>query len=241
MPLLELHNVTKRFGGLVAVDNVSFSIQKGEMVGIIGPNGAGKTTVFNLITGALKPDSGRIKIDGSDITNLKPHEICKRGVARTFQIVKPFHRMSALDNVITGALLRTKSVRVARDEAQKLLQFMGLEQKSDVIAKGLTIAEMKALEIARALATKPKLLLVDEVVAGLNPTEIDNTLMLLRKIRDELGVGVLSLVEHVMRAIMSISDRIIVFDRGVTIAEGKPEEIVKNAKVIEVYLGMAYA
>lgn len=241
MPLLEVHNLTKSFGGLVAVNNVSFDVKEGKMVGIIGPNGAGKTTIFNLMTGALKPDSGKIKFDGSDVTGLKPHKICKRGIARTFQLVKPFHRMSTLDNVIIGALLRTNSVRIAREEAQKLLRFMELERMGDVIAKDLTIANMKALELARALATKPKLLLVDEVVAGLNPAEIDHTLMLLRKVRDEMGVGVLCLVEHVMKAIMSISDRIIVFDRGIVIAEGKPEEIVRDAKVIEVYLGMAYA
>ncbi|MFQ6084765.1 MAG: ABC transporter ATP-binding protein [Candidatus Bathyarchaeia archaeon] len=239
MPLLEVHNLTKRFGGLVAVNNVSFHIEEGEILGLIGPNGAGKTTLFNLITNLISPDSGTVKFDGTDITRLKPHEICRLGIARTFQIMRPFHDMSVFYNVLVGALCKTESLDEAEEETSRVLDLIGLKNRGQVKARNLTAADLKFLEMARALATKPKLLLLDELVAGLNPVETEKALSLLKKIRD-MGVT-LCLVEHVMGAVMSVSNRIIVLNEGSVIAEGTPREISKNSHVIEVYLGEGYA
>jgi len=238
MNILELAGLNKHFGGLAACTNVDFHVEQGEILGLIGPNGAGKTTLFNLVSGALTVDSGVIRFKGKNITGLKPHQICRAGIARTFQSVKIFSKMSVIDNVLLGYLFGnpkcTMSDKATR-EAAEILEFVELSEISGLRAMDLTLANQKRLEVARALATKPELLLLDEVMAGLNHTEITQAMELVRKIR-ETGVTVI-MIEHVMKAIMSICDRIIVLHHGEKIAEGKPEEIVKNKTVIDVYLG----
>lgn len=238
MNILKVLEITKYFGGLAAVKNVTFDIYEREIVGLIGPNGAGKTTIFNLISGFYKPNKGKIIFNGEDITNLKPFQICKKGIGRVFQMTKPFLNMTCLENVMVGALFgknEKKEINKAKEEAMEIIEFIGLSKKSDVIAKNLTIADRKKLEIARALATRPKLLLLDEVAAGLNPVEIEEIMGLMREIRNK-NITLL-IVEHVMKFIMGISDRIIVLHHGEKIAEGKPYEITENKKVIEAYLG----
>lgn len=230
--------MTKHFGGLAAVVNIDFHIDQGEIVGLIGPNGAGKTTFFNLISGALATTAGVIKFKGENITGLKPHQICKRRVARTFQLVKVFPNMTAFENVLLGSLFGTStgiSMPDANAKAMELLDFVGLSAKKGSLAKDLTIANQKRVEVARALATKPELLLLDEVMAGLNPTEVVLVIELIKKIRDK-GITVF-MIEHVMKAIMEISDRIIVLHHGEKIAEGTPKEIATSREVIRVYLG----
>jgi branched-chain amino acid transport system ATP-binding protein len=237
-PLLKGESITKKFGGLLVLKDVNFEVYRGEILGLIGPNGAGKTTLFNIISGLFPPTSGKIIFEGRDITGLKQHQICKLGIARTFQLIRPFNNMSVLENVMSGALFGrdgTVSMEKARERALFVLDFVGLK-KRDVPAKSLTLHEKKMLEIARALATNPKVLLIDEVMAGLNATEIEDTMKLIRKIRDELGVTVIW-IEHVMRAVMSLAERIIVLAYGVVIAEGKPEEVANDQAVIEAYLG----
>lgn len=238
MRILEVKGIKKQFGGLAAVAGVTFSIDQGEIVGLIGPNGAGKTTLFNLISGALVPSSGTTTFKGQDITGLKPHQICKRGIARTFQLVNLFGAMTVLENVLLGSLFGT-SIKINKSDIERrsleLLQFVGLSDMEGFIAKELTIANQKRLEVARALATNPELLLLDEVMAGLNPTEVTEAIELIQKIRDK-GVTIF-MVEHVMKAIMDMSDRIVVLDYGEKIAEGTPEEIAANKRVMEVYLG----
>lgn len=238
MPILEGEGVRKYFGGLAAVDHVDFSINQGEIVGLIGPNGAGKTTLFNLISGSLVPTSGMIRFKNKNITGLKPHQICKRGIARTFQLVKLFGEMTALENSMLGFLFGTETEADksnVKEASLELLDFVGLSSMEKVLGRELTIANQKRLEVARALATKPKLLLLDEVMAGLTPAEVAQATELIRKIRDK-GITIF-MIEHVMKAMMDISDRIIVLHYGEKIAEGTPKEIAANTKVIEVYLG----
>jgi len=238
MPILEGEGVTKYFGGLAAVSNVDFHVDQGEIAGLIGPNGSGKTTLFNLISAALVPKPGVIKFKGENITGLQPHKICRMGVARTFQSVEVFANMSVLENVLLGSLFGTltgMSSAEASREATKLLEFVELSMVKTTPAKDLTLANQKRLEVARALATKPELLLLDELMAGLNPTEVAQAMELVTRIRGE-GITIF-MIEHVMKAIMNVCDRIMVLHHGEKIAEGTPEEIATSRTVIEVYLG----
>ena len=235
-PLLSVEAVTKRFGGLLANKEISLAIEPGEIVGLIGPNGAGKTTLFNCITGYMHPDEGRIAFDGADITHTRPERICGLGVARTWQVVRAFGRMTALDNVICGALERTNRVAEARARAAALLDFTELGARTHVAAANLTLADKKRLEIARALATRPRLLLLDEAMSGLTPRETAAAVQLVRRIHEELGVTI-CVVEHVMEVVMPLSHRVVVLDYGVKIADGRPHDIVRDELVISAYLG----
>ena len=235
-PLLSVEAATKRFGGLLANRDISLVIEPGEIVGLIGPNGAGKTTLFNCITGYMHPDEGRIAFDGADITHTRPERICGLGVARTWQVVRAFGRMTALDNVICGALERTNRVAEARARAADLLDFTELGARKHVAAANLTLADKKRLEIARALATRPRLLLLDEAMSGLTPREAAAAVQLVRRIHEELGVTI-CVVEHVMEVVMPLSHRVIVLDYGVKIADGRPHDIVRDELVISAYLG----
>jgi branched-chain amino acid transport system ATP-binding protein len=238
MALLEISNLTKRFGGLVANNAVSMEVNEGEIVGLIGPNGAGKTTLFNCISGFYSSDGGSVVFEGKDITRFSADQVCREGMARTFQIVKIFKDMTVLENVMIGAFCRNMSPERAQQEALKTLEFVGLVEKRDVPGGSLTIAEQKRLELARAVATQPRLLMLDETMAGLNPMETREAVELLRKINAQ-GVTLI-VVEHVMEAIMTISDRIMVLDYGKKIAEDVPEKIAQNEEVIKAYLGERY-
>jgi branched-chain amino acid transport system ATP-binding protein len=234
-PLLEVRNVSRRFSGVAANDDVSISCERGEIVGLIGPNGAGKSTLFNLIAGALPPSSGTISFDGEDVTALSAAQRCARGIARTFQVVRSFESMSVLDNVVVGALARTAKTREAQRKAYEVLEFTGLGHRTDALANELTPAEKRRLEVARALATAPKLLLLDEVMTGLTPAEAQKGVGLVREIRD-IGVTVL-MVEHVMEIVMPLADRVIVLDLGRVLFEGMPSKAARDASVIAAYLG----
>jgi len=234
-PLLQVRNLTKRFAGLTAVEDVSFVVPEGAIVGLIGPNGAGKTTCFNMIAGALPASAGTVSFDGEDITGQAPEQICWRGLARTFQVMRPLADLTALDNVIVGALLRTRSLSEAREAAAQKLAQVGLGDKLDVPAGALTLPERKMLELAKALATRPKLVLLDEVMAGLRPGEAHALIQVLRDLNNA-GLTIM-LVEHVMRILMSLADQIVVLHHGRFVMQGSPAQVANDARVIESYLG----
>jgi branched-chain amino acid transport system ATP-binding protein len=235
---LVIRNLSRRFGGLQAVQDVSFSIGEGETVALIGPNGAGKTTSFSLITGYHRADTGSVMAFGRELVGLRPHDICAHGLARTFQVARPFGKMTVLANVMTGAFLRDKNHEVARAKAHEVIEFVGLGAKEHTPAKDLTTIDQRRLEMARALATQPRILLLDEVMAGLNPSEIDQAIALIGKL-SKRGLTIV-IIEHVMRAIMAVARHIIVLDHGQKIAEGHPNEVVANPDVVRAYLGSSY-
>jgi branched-chain amino acid transport system ATP-binding protein len=239
--LLVLDQASRRFGGLNAVDGVSFSVESGEILGLIGPNGAGKTTLINLITAVHPATGGSVRFDGRDITRLRPHQIARLGLSRTFQIVQPFPKMTVLENVAAGALFSGRAGRMAeaREVAREHLRFTGLTEVADRPAAALTLAMRKRLELAKSLAMKPRLLMLDEVNAGLNPTEIDEALGMIRKVADQ-GVTII-VIEHLMKVVLSISHRVIVLHHGQLIAQGSPKDVVSDKAVIEAYLGSKFA
>ncbi len=237
MDLIEIRNVSKNFGGLAALTHVSFFLKQGEILGLIGPNGAGKTTLFNVVNGFYPPSRGEVFFKSEKISDLKPHQICKLGIARTFQVVRPLQRMTALDNVIASAFLRAKNKSEAEGIALETMRFTGLYEDRHVVSKGLPLGKRKKLEITRALATRPEMLLLDESFAGLNPSEQNELIQIIRKVRAN-GITIM-VIEHHMKVIMSISDRIVVLNYGEKIAEGTPKEVGNNPLVIQAYLGEA--
>ena len=238
MKLLDVESVSKAFGGVLAVNRVTFHLNQREVLGLIGPNGAGKSTLFNIITGIFKPNTGTVRFNDRDITGIAPYKICQSGIARTFQLVKPFNRLTSLENVMVGRAYGSqpaRNIEQSRIESEKILAFTGLGNKRVRVAGMLSLIDRKRLEIARALATKPQLLLLDEMMAGLNPAELDDAIALVKSIRDS-GITLI-VVEHVMKVIMGISDRVIVLKVGEKIADGTPHEVASNRQVIEAYLG----
>lgn len=238
MPILETSNLSMHFGELAALENISLAVSKGEILGLIGPNGAGKTTFFNCITGFLTATRGTVRYQGTTITRFGPHRICQLGICRTFQIVQSFNEMTVLENVMMGAFCRHHLTGDAREKAEEILEFTGLTEKRDQLAGGLTLADQKRIELARTIATEPEVILLDEVMAGLNPTETEEAIVLIQKIHEQ-GLTII-VVEHVMEVIMKISHRIAVFDSGELIVDGPPEEVVQDERVIKAYLGEEY-
>ena len=237
-PLLEIKNITMKFGSLVANEDISFTVHENEIVSLIGPNGAGKTTLFNCITGFYRPFSGKVIYNGKDITSMTSYQICKLGITRTFQIVKTLNEMTVEENVMTGAFLHTNSRKKAEEIAKETLELTGLMPKKNVLGANLTIADRKRVEIARALATNPRILMLDECMAGLNQTEIKEVMDLCLKLKEK-GLSLL-IVEHIMEAIMPISDKVVVLNAGKKITEGNPQDVVNNDEVIKAYLGERY-
>lgn len=238
MKLLVVEKVVKKFGGLRAVDGVSLELERGEFLAVVGPNGSGKTTLLNLISGVYMPDEGRIYFEGRDVTRLPPYKRAKLGMARAFQVPRPFPDLTVLDNVVTGAIFNGGyDIHKAKEAALEALTYVGLVDKKDQLAGKLTFSELRLLELARALASRPKLLLLDEVMAGLTPSEIDRLAQLIRKISEERGIAAISLVEHRMRAVAKLAHRVVVMHQGRVIAEGPPEVALNDPVVIEVYLG----
>ncbi len=233
---LSVKGISKSFSGLRAVDDVSFDVKAGAIQALIGPNGAGKTTIFNMIAGVFRPDTGDVLLDGKSLVGKRPDQICHAGVGRTFQIVRPFNDLTVQENVAIGALAWTDDVKEAQDYALGVLELLGLDDKRSARPTGITLPDRKCLEVARALATKPKILLLDEVMAGLRPTETDRMVRVFRKLNDETGVTIL-LIEHVMRAVMALSAHIVVVNYGKVIAEGNPEKVTRDPDVLACYLG----
>jgi branched-chain amino acid transport system ATP-binding protein len=234
--LLAIDGICKSFSGLRAVQDVSFEVPEGEIVALIGPNGAGKTTCFNIIAGVFRPDAGQVTFAGARIDGRRSDQVCRAGIGRTFQLVKPFAGLSVMENVVVGALNACAGVREARDKASQVIEQLGLAAKADLIAASLTLPDRKRLEVARALATGPRLLLLDEVMAGLRPTETDHMVALFRELNATLGLTIL-LIEHVMRAVMALSGRVIVLHHGQVIASGTPDQVTRDPAVLECYLG----
>lgn len=236
--MLHVENVTKMFGGLTALGDLSLTVQEGRIKSIIGPNGAGKTTLFNVISGFMAPDAGEIRFNDQSITGEPPEKIAHSGIARTFQVVKPFNNLTVIENVMVGSLNVHAHARTAREKSREILEYIGMADKAEWPARKLTLEDLKRLELGRALATRPRLLLLDEVMAGLNPHEVDEFIALIRRIRDD-GVTVL-LIEHIMHAILSLSDEVVVLNYGVKIYEGDTKGVVEDRKVVEAYLGEEY-
>jgi branched-chain amino acid transport system ATP-binding protein len=240
--MLDVERLTRRFGGLAAVRDLSFSVARGEILGLIGPNGSGKTTAFNLITGFITPHAGRIRLDGHDITGLRPHAICARGIARTFQLVRPFAHLTALENAMVGRLYgreRGASIGVAKVEAAEILAAVGLRGKDHVPSRQLTLVDRKRVDLARALATRPRVLLLDEFMAGLTPQEVEAGMTMIRGIRDA-GCTIV-MIEHLVKAVLGLSDRIVVLNAGQSIAQGPPDLVSRDPRVVEAYLGVVDA
>ena len=238
-PILKVENLTKSFGGLTAVNDVSFEVQKGQILALIGPNGAGKTTCFNMIAGFIPATSGKVIFNDKEVTGQKPYTLNLQGLARTFQVVKPLPKLTVFDNVMVACLSKSKNIRIARDKASTVLEKAGLLDMSDTLAGTLSIGNLKRLEVARALATEPSLLLMDEPMGGLTPSEVERAIQLICDINRE-GVSIV-IIEHIMKAVMAVAESIVVLQNGELIASGKPQEVVKNPQVIKAYLGEGYA